>query len=139
MGYKKSVFSYWFQKCTYDLSKKCTQKKFCPKNRFSIGKIVFWLKLFLGALFTKVTCTFLKSVQKAGFFDAPFDIFKEKKFSSLRRDSELFWELKKVKNGRNCSKFWKTVFHKQIIDLHCPSNILCYTSNLWNFVKITGT
>ena len=73
-GIKKSVFSYCFQKCTYDLSKKCTQKKFCPKNRYSIGKIVFWLKLFLGALFTKVICTFWKSVQKDWYFDAPFDL-----------------------------------------------------------------
>jgi hypothetical protein len=67
-------------------------KKVLPKKPIflGIGKIVFWLKLFLGALFTKVICTFLKSVRKAGFFDAPFDLFKEKKFSSLRRDSELF-------------------------------------------------
>jgi hypothetical protein len=44
-----------------------------------MGKIAFWLKLLLGALFTKVICTFLKSVRKDGFFDAPFDLFKEKK------------------------------------------------------------
>jgi hypothetical protein len=31
-------------------------------GKFSIGKIVFWLKLFLSALLKKVTCTFLKSV-----------------------------------------------------------------------------
>ncbi len=31
-----------------------------------------------------------KSVRKDGFFDAPFDLFKEKKFSSLRRNNELF-------------------------------------------------
>jgi hypothetical protein len=59
-------------------------------GKFSIGKVAFWLKLFLGVLFTKVICTFLKSVQKDGFFDAPFDLFKEKKFSTLRRDYELF-------------------------------------------------
>jgi hypothetical protein len=47
---------------------------------------------FLG-LFIKVICTFLKSVRKDGFFDARFDLFKEKKFSSLRRDNELFWSL----------------------------------------------
>jgi hypothetical protein len=63
-------------------------KKVLPK--FSIGKIVFWLKLFLGAHFTKVKFTFLKLVLKDGFFGAPFDLFKEKKFSSLRRDNELF-------------------------------------------------
>jgi hypothetical protein len=34
----------------------------------------------------------LKSVRKAGFFDAPFYLFKEKKFSSLRRDSVYFFE-----------------------------------------------
>jgi hypothetical protein len=61
-----------------------------PKNRFYRTFIAFWLKLFLGALFTKVICTFLKSVRKDGFFDAPFDLFKEKKFTSLRRDNELF-------------------------------------------------
>ncbi len=61
-------------------------KKVLPKkdlDKFSIGKIVFWLKFFVGALFTKVICTFLKSVRKDGFFDAPLDLFKEKKFSSL--------------------------------------------------------
>jgi hypothetical protein len=77
---------------------KSAPKKVLPKkpifkgllSKFSIAKIVFWLKLFLGALFTEVICTFLKSVRKDGFFYAPFDLFKEKKFSSLRRDNELF-------------------------------------------------
>jgi hypothetical protein len=32
MGYKKCVFSYGFQKCKFDLSKKCSQKKFEPKK-----------------------------------------------------------------------------------------------------------
>jgi hypothetical protein len=63
---------------------------FLGLHKFLIGKMVFWLKLFLGALFPKVICTFLKSVRKDGFFDAPFDLFKEKKLSSLRRDNELF-------------------------------------------------
>jgi hypothetical protein len=72
---------------------RCAQKKTIFLglfNKFSTGKIAFWLKLFLGALFTKVICTFLKSVQKYTFFDAPFEIFNKKKFSSLRRDKELF-------------------------------------------------
>ena len=59
----------------------------------------------MGALFTKVICTFLKSVQKDGYFDAPFDLFQGKKFSSLRRDNELFMRTEKAKNGRNRSKF----------------------------------
>ncbi len=62
---------------------------------FSIGKTVFWLKSFLSALFTKVICTFLKSVQKDIFFDASFNLFKEKKFASLRTDNEPFLELKR--------------------------------------------
>jgi hypothetical protein len=75
--------------------KSAPKKGFAQKNdffrgKFSIGNIVFWLKLFLDALFTKVICTFLKSVRKDKFFDAPFDLFKEKKFSSLRRDNEPF-------------------------------------------------
>ncbi len=78
MVYQKIRFSCWFQKCTYDLSKKCTQKKFCPKNRFSIGKIVFWIKRFLGALFTKVIMYIFEISTK--IFDAPFDLFKEKNF-----------------------------------------------------------
>jgi hypothetical protein len=75
------------------LVKSAPKKSFAQETDFlgfSIGKTVFWLKRFLGALFTKVICTFLKSVRKDGFFDASFDLFKEKKCSSLRRDNELF-------------------------------------------------
>jgi hypothetical protein len=76
------------------LVKSAPKKSFAQKTdflrTFSIAKIVFWLKLFVGALFTKVICTFLKSVRKDGFFYVPFDLFKEKKFSSLSRDNELF-------------------------------------------------
>jgi hypothetical protein len=78
------------------LVKSAPKKSFAQKTnflglrQFSIAKIVFWLKLFLCALLTKIICTFLKSVRKDGFFDAPFDLFKEKTFSSLRRDNELF-------------------------------------------------
>ncbi len=118
-------------------------KKVLPKKPIFLGlsirKIVFWLKLFLGALFTKVTCTFLKSVRKARFFDAPFDLFKEKKFSSLRRDSELFESWKRSKMEETAKNFEKRFFINRSSDFHCPSKILCYTSNLWNFVKITGT
>jgi hypothetical protein len=96
------------------LVKSVPKKSFAQKpffwdlGKFSIGKIVFWLKLSLGALFTKVICTFLKSIRKDGFFYAPFDPFKEKKFSSPRRTMEFFenrkgqkWKkpLKISKNG----------------------------------------
>jgi hypothetical protein len=91
----------------------------------------------LDALFTKVICTFLKSVRKDGFFDAPFDLFKEKKSFQLLEVTMHFLRTQKVKIGRNRSKFRKTVFHKQIIDIHCPSKILCHTSKLLNFLKIT--
>jgi hypothetical protein len=76
------------------LVKSAPKKSFAQKTfflglfqfQFSIGKIVFWLKLFLGALFTKVICTFLKSD-----FLMPHSTYsKKKKFSSLGRDNELF-------------------------------------------------
>ncbi len=50
-GIKKSVISYWFPKCKFYLSKKCTEKRFCYKTVSSI-KSVFGQN-FLGALFTK--------------------------------------------------------------------------------------
>ncbi len=69
---------------------KSAPKKVLPKK--PVGKIVFWPKLLLVALFTTVICTFLKSVQKDGFFDAPFDLFKEKKFLSVRRNFFENWK-----------------------------------------------
>ncbi len=96
--------------------------KSAPKNSFaqkpiildlgkcSIGKIVFWLKLFFGELFTRVICTFVRSVRKDGFLDAPFDLYKEKKFSSLRRDNELLWELKWSKMEETAQNFEKRFF-----------------------------
>ncbi len=96
------------------LVKSAPKKSFAQKmifwGLFSIGKIVFWLKLFLGALFTRVICTFLKSVRKDRFFDDPFDLFKEKKCSSLRRDNELFWELKRSKMEETAQNFEKRLF-----------------------------
>jgi hypothetical protein len=80
------------------LVKSAPKKSFAQKPIFlGLGQIFywqnsFWIKLFLGALFTKVICTFLKSVRKDGFFDAPFDLFKEKMFSSLRRVSVYYFE-----------------------------------------------
>ena len=112
------------------LVKSAPKKRFAQKTdcfrTFSLGKIIFRPKLFLCALFTKVICTFFEISTKRRIFDAPFDLLREKKFSSLRGDNELFLELKKVKNGRNHSKFRKTVFYKQILDFHCPSKILCH-------------
>ncbi len=100
----KSIFFYWCQKCTYtyDLSKKCIQIKFCPKNRF---------------------------------FRTSFNLFK-KSFHLLEGTMSLLKNLK----GQKWKKplFRKTIFYKQILDFHCHSKILCHTSKLWNFVKITG-
>jgi hypothetical protein len=71
------------------LVKSAPKKNFAEKTDFQLIK-QFLANTFFGALFTKVICTFVKSVRKDGFFDAPFDLIKEKKFSSLRRDTELF-------------------------------------------------
>ncbi len=50
-------------KCTYDLSKKGTQKKVLAKKLFYHWKIcLIAKKTFLRPLFTKVICAFFKSV-----------------------------------------------------------------------------
>ena len=77
---------------------------------FSIRKIVFWLKLFLGALFTKVIFTFLKSVQKDGFFDAPFDLFKEQIFHLLEGTTNFFESCKRSKMEETAQNFEKRFF-----------------------------
>jgi hypothetical protein len=59
--------------------------------------------------------------------EAPFDLFEQKSSHLLEGTMNL---TEKVKNGRNRSKFRKTVFYKQILDFHCPSKILCHTSKL---------
>jgi hypothetical protein len=68
--------------------KSFSQKTILPIE--NLPKIVFWLKLFLGELFTKVICTFLKSVRKDGFFYVPFDLFKEKGFHLLEGTMHFF-------------------------------------------------
>ncbi len=129
----KSVFSYWDQKCIFDLRKKGTRKKFCPKTRF------FWLKLFLMHFLRGHMYIFeISTVRKDGYFDALFDLFKEKSFRLLEGTMNLFENLKgqKRKKPLNISK---NGFNKQILNFRCASKVLCLTSKLWNFVKITGT
>ncbi len=59
MGYQKYVFSYWFQKCKFDLTENYTQEKFfqktvlpieklanSQKNRF-LGKTFFWVHFLI--------------------------------------------------------------------------------------------
>jgi hypothetical protein len=64
-------------------------------------------------------------------------IFEEKKISSLRRTMNTFWEIKgqKWKKPLNISK---NGFYKEVFDIHSPFKNACFTSKLWNFVKITG-
>jgi hypothetical protein len=72
----------------FNFSSQKVKKMVCQvKNRF-LGKT------FLGAPFTKVNCTFLKSVQKEGFFDIPCNLLKEKKIHLIE---EAVYELKSPK------------------------------------------
>jgi hypothetical protein len=64
------------------LVKSAPEKSFAPKTDF-LGKIVFWLKLFLGELFSKIICTFLKSVRKDGFLMPHLTYSKKKSFYLL--------------------------------------------------------
>jgi hypothetical protein len=54
--------------------------------------------------------TFLKSVRKDGFFDTPFDLIKEKKFSSHIRVSVYFLLTKKPKMEATAQYFGKWFF-----------------------------
>ncbi len=139
---KNSSFHTDFKNVHMTLVKSASKKSFAQKTiflgTFSIGKTVFWLKLFWVHFLLRSYVHFWNQYEKTNFLIAPFDLFKEKKFSSLRRDNESFWRTEMVKNGRNRSILRKTVFYKQILDFYCPSKILCHTSKLWNFVKITG-
>jgi hypothetical protein len=94
-----------------------TQKKVLAKKLFyqlkivlSPKKSIFWAKLLLSALFTKVICTFLKSVRKDGFFDIPLDPIKEKKFSYLSGVSVYFLCTKKSKMETITQYFGKQFF-----------------------------
>jgi hypothetical protein len=49
---------------------------------FSLGKIVFWLKHFFGALFTKVKGAFLKSLRKRRILLSLSTYSKKKSFVS---------------------------------------------------------
>jgi hypothetical protein len=70
--------------------KSAPKKSFAQKTDFLKQILVFWIKLFFGALFTNVICTFLKPVRKDGFFDAPFDLFKKKSFHLLEGTMNFF-------------------------------------------------
>ncbi len=121
-GIKKSVLSFWFQKCKFHLSKKCTKKSFCQKL---FCQLKHWPSpSFLCALFTKVKCTFLTSV----FFDTPYR-FKKKKNFHHKGSMCTFYELK-VQNASNHSIVCKSLFYKQVLDFHHP--FLCQTSGRQN-------
>ncbi len=101
---KNPSFRTNFKNVHMTLVKSAPKKSFSQKNQF------FWAKLFLGALFTKVMCTFLKSVWKNGFFDTPFDLIKEKKFSPHSRVSVYFLWSKKPKIEATTQYFGKWFF-----------------------------
>ncbi len=63
------------------------KKKFCKITNF-LG-LPAWLKLFLGAIFTKIKCAFLKSKRIDGFL-IPFAISEEKSFHLLEGSMNTF-------------------------------------------------
>jgi hypothetical protein len=120
---KKSVFSYWFQKCKFDLIKKCTHKKFQGLT-------------FLGALFAKIKSTFLKSVEKTDFWE-PIRPIQRKKFSSHRRTK------KSEMDATTQYMYFENGFYIQVVlDFHRLSKILCRTSgrqNHWPLLPVYST
>jgi len=71
-------------------------------GKFSIGKLVFWLKLFLSALLKKVTCIFLKSVWKADFFE-PHSTYSK---ILLKRTMDLFGNLIKKSKMEETAQYF---------------------------------
>jgi hypothetical protein len=145
MGYNKSVLLYWFQKCTFDLSKKCIQKKFCPKNRFSwdlanfsISKTFFgenffwvhflpeyfnWQNIFLAKTF--FACTFYQDQiytfeisMKRRIFLPHTPFLKKKSFHLSEGTMNTFWELKGSKMQETAQYFEKRFFYEQVLDFH---------------------
>ncbi len=65
---------------------------------------------------------------KRGFFDARFDLFKEKKVSSHRRDNETLWELKRSKMEETAQYFEKRFFrNRSYIFIALPNFLLHIT------------
>ncbi len=101
--------------------------KILPQNRifWDFWQILNWQNSFLattffGELFTIIKYTFLKPEWKE-FFDAPFDMFEENKFSSLTRSHEnTFQNLKpeRSKMEETFQYFEKTFIYKQVLDFH---------------------
>jgi hypothetical protein len=79
----KPIFLANFQLVKQFFGKNFFWVHFLLRSYVNLVKQFFGQNFFLGALFTKIICKFLKSVRKDGLFDAPFDLFKEIKFSSL--------------------------------------------------------
>jgi hypothetical protein len=115
---------------------KSAPKKVLPKNLiFSIAKIVFWLILFLGALFAKVICTFLKSVRKDGFLDAPFDLFKEKSFHLLEGTMNFFESCKRSKMEETAQKFEKRFFIMSFQNCMSHIEFMKFCQNQWSLMS----
>jgi hypothetical protein len=93
---------------------------------------------FFGCTFYKGHMYIFEISTKRRIFWYPIRPNQRKKFLITWKRQWNFLRTEKVKNGRNRSKFRRTVFDKQILDFNCPLKILCHTSKLRNFVKITG-
>jgi hypothetical protein len=129
-GVSKNPSFYTYFKNVHLTLVKVHPKKFCLKNfaHLSIYKKVFWLKLFLGALFTKIKFTFLKSIWIDGFFwfltpHSPY--LKEKVFISENGQ----WNFLRMQKCKKLLYISKNVFHR-------PFKLLCHTSELLNLIKI---
>ncbi len=116
--------------------KKCfSQKTILPIENLP-KSIVFLAKLFWAHFLLKSYSTFLKSVWKDEFFDTPFVLIKEKKFSSHNTVGSVYFMNHKVQNGSNHSIFRKTVFYKQVLEFHRHSQFVWRTSGRQNHLPL---
>jgi hypothetical protein len=108
LGYQKNRLSYWFQ---------------------NVHLTTFLLRSNIQYIF--------EISMKRRFFETPFSIVEEKMFHLLEGTINTFWELEGQK-WKKPLKMCESGFLKPAFDFWYSYKILCQTSKLRNFVKMTG-
>jgi hypothetical protein len=95
-------------------------------------KKVFWRKLFLVELFYQGQIYILIIIKRWMFLYPIWPILRNKSFHLIGESMCTFYELKSPKCKQPLNISYKGFFHKQVLDLHRPSKIVCQTSGHQN-------
>ncbi len=91
MGIKNYVFSFWFQKCKFDLGKSATKKSFSQKSVY--WKIGFLGKTFLGCTLLRSNVNFWNQCKRR-IFSFHFTYWKKKNYHLIKESMCTFYDLK---------------------------------------------